>query len=346
MALTIFQANTKARANEVNDNFSFISGNRLIGFNPLTGAAVNNFNIGDLSAIANGSLVGDLLVRSGQELQLYNASGVLIGSVTYDDLLNLQDSTTTIRGSSYLPDSITIANNVTDADHDIDFSAGNFQFSDGTGQAVLASGLIKQLDAAWAAGDNQGGLFTGTIAADTWYHCFAISNASGSLVDVGFDTDVNATNIPVGYTKYKRRGSILTDGSANIRGFIQYGNWFEFNQHINFIIAEVASNFTSGVFRTCPTPLGVKVYLNSFTAFSDDNSILLTDPDNSINTIPSFDNLPATIGGDTYNAGTTVKIATGLNLTPTNSVSQVRIRTQNSNGNITVGVRGWLDYQL
>ena len=100
MAIIIFQANTKARNNEVNNNFSFLSGDRLIAFDPATGAAIDHFNIGDLSEIANGALVGDILARSGHELQVYNASGVLIGSVTYDNLLNLRSATELIEGTA------------------------------------------------------------------------------------------------------------------------------------------------------------------------------------------------------------------------------------------------------
>jgi hypothetical protein len=120
---------------------------------------------------------------------------------------------------------ITIANNVTDANNDIDFSAGNFQFSDGTGIASL-SALTKRLDATWVVGTNQGGLFSGSKANSTWYHCFAIYNPTSGAVDCGFDTSVTAANIPSGYTKYKRVGSIKTNGSANILGFYQSAKIF------------------------------------------------------------------------------------------------------------------------
>lgn len=98
MAFTIFQANKKAKAAEVNANFAFISGTRLIAINGTTGAPLGTFPIGDLTAVTNGSLAGDLLGRTGSAIKVYNASGVLIGSVTYDTLLNLQDASETAKG--------------------------------------------------------------------------------------------------------------------------------------------------------------------------------------------------------------------------------------------------------
>jgi len=128
------------------------------------------------------------------------------------------DATISTKGVSFLNQKIVIANNSVDSDHDIDFGEGIFNFSDGSGQA-RASALTKQIDASWVAGNNTGGLFSGTVAASTTYHCFAITNPTTGNVDFGFDTDVNAANAPSGYTKHQRVGSLLTDGSANIFGF-------------------------------------------------------------------------------------------------------------------------------
>ena len=134
-------------------------------------------------------------------------------------------ATNTTQGISYLKNPITIANSATNA-NDIDFSAGNFEFSDKSNNAVL-SAMAKRLDASWVAGTNQGGLFTGSKANSTWYHCFAIYNPTTGVSDCGFDTSVTAANIPSGYTKYKYLGSVLTNAIGNIVPFIQKENYFE-----------------------------------------------------------------------------------------------------------------------
>lgn len=133
------------------------------------------------------------------------------------DLIGLNQATTTASGFSLLPKQITIENDSGDTDHDILFNAGNFNFDDGSGQAVLSSNLIKQIDATWVAGSNQGGLFSGTVLANSTYHMFIISNNDGSLVDAGFSTSINAADIPTGYTKKRRIASLVTDASSNIR---------------------------------------------------------------------------------------------------------------------------------
>ena len=69
---------------------------------------------------------------------------------------NEMSASTSLKGISYLNKPVTIANNASDSDHDIDFTAGNFNFDDGSGQTV-ATALTKQIDSSWVAGDNAGG---------------------------------------------------------------------------------------------------------------------------------------------------------------------------------------------
>lgn len=127
-----------------------------------------------------------------------------------------------------LPKQITIANG-TDSDHDIDFTAGNFDFDDQSGQATL-SAITKQIDAAWAEGTNAGGLDTGTVAADTFYYLFAIYNPTTQTSDALFSASKTGPTLPSGYTKKKYVGSVLTNGSANLVGFRQVGNRFYYSQ--------------------------------------------------------------------------------------------------------------------
>jgi len=164
--------------------------------------------------------IGDMVASQKYVFERNTANGGFI--LMNPERITTAASSTSAKGITYIPNQITVVNG-TDADHDIDFSAGNFAFSGGDGQA-LASALTKQLDAEWAAGTNAGGLANSlTIANDTIYYCFALSSADGSTVDFGFDTSLVATTlladadvVTAGLTKYKRIGTILTDGSANI----------------------------------------------------------------------------------------------------------------------------------
>ena len=107
----------------------------------------------------------------------------------------------------------------TDTDHDILISTGSCVDAGTSAFLTLSAAITKQIDATWAAGDDVGGLFSGTVANSTWYHVFLIRNPNTDTVDAGFDTSASAANAPSGYTQYRRLGSVLTDGSANITGF-------------------------------------------------------------------------------------------------------------------------------
>jgi len=149
---------------------------------------------------------------------------------------------------------LTLSNNVTDSNKDIDISSGTARDLADTTTMSLSSGLTKKLDGAFNPGTNVGGLFSGTVAIDTWYHVFLIEKDSDGSIDVGFDTSITAANIPAGYTAYKWIGSVLTDGSNNILGFTQIGDEIVLDLPQLFYSGTLA---TSRVERTGVTPLGI-----------------------------------------------------------------------------------------
>lgn len=113
-----------------------------------------------------------------------------------------------------------------DPDHDISISAGQ-RIDPITGFILTnASALVKQTDATWAVGTNQGGMFTGSVTTSTWYHVFLIRNSTTGVIDAGYDTSATAANIPSGYVAYAYLGAVLTDGSSNITDFTQIGDMF------------------------------------------------------------------------------------------------------------------------
>ena len=156
-------------------------------------------------------------------------------------------ATTTSQGITFLSNPITISNNATDANNDIDFSAGNAPLDDGSGQVLLSSTLVKRLDATWSAGTNQGGLFSGTKAINTWYYIFTIVNTTTGATDGGFDASVLGANVPSGWKISKILHAIRTDGSGNIlQGTFLKDGWFYFNtsQSEYTTTSTVATNIT------------------------------------------------------------------------------------------------------
>lgn len=153
-----------------------------------------------------------------------------------------------------------ILSNGTDTDHDIDVTTGIA--SDSTNSYILtgASAYTKQIDANWAEGTNVGGFPSGlSLSADTWYNFFMIAKTDGT-VDFGYDSSSTATNLlsdATGYTLYRRVGSVLTDGSNNIKQFYQIGDDFYWTSII--IEYDATSGIpTSATDVTLTTPLGVR----------------------------------------------------------------------------------------
>lgn len=151
----------------------------------------------------------------------------------------------------------TLANSGGDVDHDIIFGTG-FAKSFSTKRSIrVASALTKRIDAAWIVGNGNGGLFNGTVSANTTYHCFVIKDDSTGTVDAGFDTDVNAANRPSAYTSYRRVGSIITDGAANIYGFRQFGDYFMFESPKSDV-SESPASINTRFTRTMSVPRDVQ----------------------------------------------------------------------------------------
>jgi hypothetical protein len=128
---------------------------------------------------------------------------------------------------------LLVRNATGDPNNDVTISVG--EASDSTAARVmgLSAELTKRLDDPWVAGDNVGGLFSGTKTSNATYHVFLIRKDSDGTSDVGYDTSFTAANRPAGYTHFRRIGSIQTDGSSNIEQFfaIELGKqlWVEWS---------------------------------------------------------------------------------------------------------------------
>ena len=233
---------------------------------------------------------------------------------------------------------VTISNG-TDTDHDIDFSAGTVADSTSVANLTLAA-MTKQLDAIWAAGDDAGGLFSGTIAADTVYHCFVIESDDGTTIDAGFDTSITAANIPSGYTRYRRVGSIITDSSSNILTFYQAGNRFALTTK-PLDINDTTPSTGSRTLYPLTVPTGISVLANVRFVFSNSVSsqMLITSPSDD-------DVAPSALYYTMYDLGSTdIGEASGVWLTDTSA--QIGGRSTDASVSAFRGwVEHWEDYEL
>ena len=233
-----------------------------------------------------------------------------------------------------------VPSNAADADHDITISAGKAPDSAGAALLDLSAAITKQIDNAWAVGDNLGGLFTGTVAADTTYHLFIIEKTSDGSIDAGFDTSLTAANIPTGYSNYRRVSSVLTDSSSNIIGFdcaeISGGAlFFTYNAGIQDLSTTSPGTSAVTLALSIPSGLPFEARIDLICRSTADTSVLITSTSQD-NTAPTSDNSSASVD----NGRSIVPVAL-----LTNSSSSIRYRSTSASHTLIINTNGYTDYR-
>lgn len=155
-----------------------------------------------------------------------------------------------------------LLNTVADTTNDITIAAGSARSDDDTTDMVLASAIIKRIDAAWVVGTNQGGMNTGSVANATWYEVLLIKRTDTNVVDVMFSTTANRATLPAGYTKKRRIGWLLRLTAANAQ-FVQTEDDFIF-------VTEQSFNLPNGAGLTSVTaPPSTRIYVHVYVVADD-----------------------------------------------------------------------------
>jgi hypothetical protein len=244
-------------------------------------------------------------------------------------------------------DGLIMATNATNPTTDIDIAAGIARDETNAVSMRLASTLVKQIDNAWAVGTNAGGMPSSlAVSNSTWYHVFLASNSAKTIVDVAFDTSVTAATIAADtpLSIFRRIGSVLTDGSANIIKFIQDGDDFWWDVPVQEYNS--ASTGNTAILQTMSTPLGIQTkvkgtfHLHSTVGLN--NSMLVTTPAQT-DTAPDvslglFHVRVQPNGSNNDDDSVMLEILTDTS-------SRVRWRTNNTSASLTARVttHGWVD---
>lgn len=126
---------------------------------------------------------------------------------------------------------------------------------------TLVSSLNKTTSS-WAVGTGNGGLDTGTIANNTWYHFYAIRRPDTGVVDVVFSTNATSPTLPTNYTQFRRIGARRTNGSGQWDSFTQIGDLFIINTPI-LDVNDGASGTTDKTGTLTNVPTGVNTLVNA-----------------------------------------------------------------------------------
>lgn len=240
--------------------------------------------------------------------------------------------------SGYLsPGGLTLSN-AADADHDITVAPGSAGSDDADVSAVLmrlAAARTKQADVTFAEGNNAGGMISGdTLPTSGTVHVWLIMKADGT-VDVCFSTGLTPT-LPTGFVYKRRIGSLRTDASANIRGFIQVGDWFFYKTPVMDISASQGSTPSN---RALSVPVGLKLLarLAIYGTSTSQSQVVVVDPD-----ITSKTAGVSPVELTTLSNGTGAGQANIL-LVMTNASGQVSTSMNGTSATIQLMTTGWVD---
>lgn len=115
---------------------------------------------------------------------------------------------------------LLVTNDSGDAAHDVGVSVGSAAADDQSEMLILASALIKQLDATWAVGTNAGGMLSGdSLPTSGTVNVWLIRRSDTGVVDVVANDHANeglSPTLPTDYDQKRRIGRLTTDGSDNI----------------------------------------------------------------------------------------------------------------------------------
>lgn len=188
-----FVAGTKARANEVNQNFDVLY------------SQVNS-NISAINTNANDidTLDSNKANVNGSSSQRFACADPTSPS----DAVNKQSLTKAIGNSINYIDGYVISKDSGSPNDTILVTAGSCY--DSTKTVVLAkdTSTTKQND---------------TQGASATYYVYVIGNDSGTSVDVLISSSAVTPALPEGYTKFRKIGYYNTDGNSNIENIYSYG---------------------------------------------------------------------------------------------------------------------------
>lgn len=236
----------------------------------------------------------------------------------------------------------TIANNLADAEHDINITTG-FCYDLTTKKLIkLLCALTKRADATFVEGNDQGGMVSGeSLPVSGTIHIWLISKADGTA-DVCFNNyAISGLNpvLPTGFVNKRRIASLKTDASANIIAFIQKANTGKFIYDSLATPADFIGNSS-----TTPTPLTINVPSGIEVEAIIKGQLTLNNSGDVLNFYKTgTSGIQAVVGeGGTETNGANV----GTVYVTTNSSSQITYATLNYARAIGITTLGYIEERL
>jgi hypothetical protein len=279
------------------------------------------------------------ITRNGQstvsaDLPFNNKRLMSVGDATAGtDALNRQTFEGFMRG---FLGGLTLSNDVSSPNTVIDISTGVAMSDDFTTMMKLSSAITKTTGA-WAVGTGNGGLDTGSVANNTWYHAFLIERPDTGVVDILLSTSVSAPTMPTNYTKKRRIGSVKTNGSAQLIAFSQSGDEFLWLTPTADIFTSTLGASAIAFPLTVPPGVKVRARLRGFASSASICNILVASQDEiSVAPLVTTGNVTGVIEAVNRAVSMTLDIRTDVS-------RQVRAVSSAANTALQMATYGWID---
>lgn len=215
--------------------------------------------------------------------------------------------------------------------------------NDSTNSVLMSLAATSKTTASWAAGSGNGGLDTGSIANNTWYHWYVIERPDTGVVDVIFSTSASTPALPTNYTLYRRIGSGRTNGSGQWIKFFQNSNMFLWSEMPALDFTATNPGTAAITVNLLGSPLGVRVeaiFNGTLRNVTPINMAWLLSSMDVADTAPGY--LVSPLGQFTSN---TAAVAGGTIRVWTNTSAQIRSRVSASDANVSLYLQtiGWVD---
>jgi hypothetical protein len=219
-------------------------------------------------------------------------------------------------------------------------AAGQAADSTNTAMMSLSSSLTKTTSA-WAVGNNQGGLDTGTVATNTWYHVYLIKRTDTGVVDALFSTSATTPTLPTSYTLSRRIGSARTNGSSQWTAFIQDGDEFLWSSPVQDVSGNALTTTSTLFTLSVPPGVSVNALFSAFATNGGNASVLIQPPASSTQSVSTqgANSSLVVVAGSSGNA-----TAAHFNIR-TNTSGQIRAVSSIGGGvsGFSVSTLGWTD---
>lgn len=149
-----------------------------------------------------------LVLQPRQKAEIFKTGSTTFQASIFGDPL----SGPHLQGYAY---GLSLSTNATDAANDVDIAAGAAGSDSSPFYLLqLSSTLTKRIDAAWAVGNDQGGLDTGSVTNATYY-IWLIQRSDTLVTDVLFSLSSTAPTMPTNYDRKRLLGYLVRAAATN-----------------------------------------------------------------------------------------------------------------------------------